>query len=91
MKISRDASSIVLPQVPQVAGEVLIEYPTHANLKPVAYPIVETPVVKNFICNEGREVHLLWTKRMFNLEFVAVTRGVNSRASNATFEQVAIA
>src|ERR1041385_5841198 len=89
VNVTRPRAAIVLPHHISFQREVFIEGVADADGETIADPIVQTPVIKELIVDHPYEFRLADFKRMFELQPVAITPGVNLRLAPAPLEPVA--
>src|SRR5258708_4894973 len=69
---------------------MLIEDMAGADGKPVAYPVMQTPVIEHLVGNEPGEFGLLDLEWMFEQDPVATAPGIDLGFPPATLKPVAI-
>ena len=52
VKVAGTADAVVLTHVINVTGEMIVESLADAQEKPIPHPVVEAPVVLDFVCGE---------------------------------------
>jgi len=90
MKITRQCSPIVLSEIVNLQRDVLVKWLDDTCGESIPDPIVKAPVIKDFITGKHREFYSVWSNRMFDLEPVAISGGVDLRHSKAPLNKVSI-
>src|SRR5262245_28984369 len=90
VKISGVCASVVLPHVINVQSELLIECVSHPDSGAVSHPIVQTPIVKNFVRNKPGEFCRFDIERMFQPDAIAVAPRIDLWIAPTPFKPIAI-
>ena len=91
VEVAGDADAVILAQVIIVLCEMFVEDLARAGGEAIAHPAIHAPVVEDFIRHVQRQMDLVGTNRMFELQPVSIPSGRCARGSKTTLEEVSIA